>query len=100
MQPERTLTAPDQFITGMTVDQNTGALFVDCSDEGSRVWAFDGSRCNARVTSGCAQAPTEIPVAGWPEDLASDANTGTVYVPNNTDGEVSLSVYAQGVPFP
>lgn len=96
--PAGTMTSPD-FITSMTVDQHTGAVLVDRNSHGSRVWAFNGSRCNARATSGCTQTPAAVPVGGWPADLASDPNTHIVYVPDNVDGEVSLFGYTPGIAF-
>lgn len=97
--PVGTLVTPD-FVTSLTVDQHTGGVFVDRNFYGSQVWAFDGTRCNARTTTGCGQAPVEIPVGGWPGDLAVNPATGTIYVPDNTDGRVSLFGYARAVAFP
>jgi YVTN family beta-propeller protein len=77
-------TQPNQI----TVDQATGAVYA-VSETDSATDVFNGSKCNATTTSGCAQTPVSVPMGGYPGNPVVDDGTATVYVPDNGDGEVS-----------
>jgi DNA-binding beta-propeller fold protein YncE len=59
----------------------------------STVSVIDGATCDARVTSGCGQAPATVAVQDSPFGLAVDQHTDTVYVAN-TGGEFFATGYA------
>jgi YVTN family beta-propeller protein len=77
-------TQPNQI----TVDQATGAVYA-VSETDSATDVFNGWKCNATTTSGCAQTPVSVPMGGYPGNPVVDDGTATVYVPENGDGEVS-----------
>lgn len=41
-----------------------------------------------------------VPTGGYPGDMVVNQATGTVYVPDNVDAEVSFFGSARGVPLP
>lgn len=84
----------------MTVDQRTGTLFTDRSYDGHDVWVFDGATCNAVTMTGCSEPALDVPVGGWPGDLTVNPSTSTLYVPDETDGQISLFGYARGTVYP
>jgi YVTN family beta-propeller protein len=77
------------FSYGIAVDQATDTVFAG-SIVDSNLEMFDGATCNATHHSGCGQAPAARPAGGWPGNIALNPATGTVYMPDNVDGEVSL----------
>jgi len=74
---------------GVALDQASDTIYVD-SVAGSSTDVFDGATCNARITSGCGQTPASVPMGGWPSNVTVNPATGTVYVPDNVDGQVSF----------
>jgi YVTN family beta-propeller protein len=74
---------------GVALDQASDTIYVD-SVVGSSTDVFDGATCNARVTSGCGQTPASVLMGGWPSNVTVNPATGTVYVPDNVDGQVSF----------
>jgi DNA-binding beta-propeller fold protein YncE len=74
---------------GVALDQASDTIYVD-SVVGSSTDVFDGATCNARITSGCGQTPASVPMGGWPSNVTVNPATGTVYVPDNVDGQVSF----------
>jgi YVTN family beta-propeller protein len=72
----------------IAVDQVTGAVYAS-SYLDSDTDVFNGSRCNATTTSGCAQTPVSVPVGGYPGNPVVDDANDTVYVPDNDDNDVS-----------
>jgi YVTN family beta-propeller protein len=77
------------FSYGIAVDQATDTVFAG-SIVDSSIEMLDGATCNATHHSGCGQTPAARPAGGWPGNLALNPATGTLYVPDNVDGEVSL----------
>ena len=77
---------------GITVDQATDTVYVD-SIVDSSTDVFDGATCNATHHSGCGQTPVSVPMGGWPSNVAVNPVTGTVYAPDNVDGQVSFFGY-------
>lgn len=69
--------------------QASDTIYVD-SIVGSSTDVFNGATCNARVTSGCGQTPVSVPMGGWPSNVTVNPTTGTVYAPDNVDGQVSF----------
>jgi DNA-binding beta-propeller fold protein YncE len=74
---------------GVAVDQATGAVFVG-SILDTAVDVFDGSTCDAKTTTGCHQVPVRVLTGGYPVGVAFDPANGTVYAPDNVDGQVSF----------
>jgi DNA-binding beta-propeller fold protein YncE len=77
-------TQPNQI----TVDQATDAVYA-VSETDSATDVFNGSKCNATTTSGCAQTPVSVLMGGGPGNPVANDDNATVYVPDNDDGEVS-----------
>jgi hypothetical protein len=77
------------FSFGVAVNQVTDTVFAS-SVVGSNLEVFDGATCNAVRHSGCGQNPAAVPAGGWPGDIAVNPATGTVYMTDNVDGEVSV----------
>jgi len=57
---------------------------------------IDGATCNATIKAGCAGTPPTFPVGGLPIGPAVNEATGTVYVPNFADN--NMSVFGFGCP--
>jgi YVTN family beta-propeller protein len=74
---------------GVALDQASDTIYVD-SIVGSSTDVFNGATCAARVTSGCGQTPRSVPMGGWPSNVTVNPTTGTVYLPDNVDGQVSF----------
>jgi DNA-binding beta-propeller fold protein YncE len=74
---------------GVVVDQAADTVYVSSIID-SDVDVFDGATCNATHHAGCSQTPATVPTGGWPGDLAVNQATGTVYVSDNVDGQVSF----------
>jgi YVTN family beta-propeller protein len=74
---------------GVALDQASDTIYVD-TIVGSSTDVFNGATCNATVTSGCGQTPVSVPMGGWPSNVTVNPATGTVYVPDNVDGQVSF----------
>ena len=74
---------------GIAVDQTTDTVYVSSLIDSSTE-VFNGATCNATHHSGCGQTPASVPVGGWPEGVAVNQSTSTVYVPDNVDAEVSF----------
>jgi DNA-binding beta-propeller fold protein YncE len=74
---------------GVAVDQATGAVFVDAY-YADAVDVFDGSTCDAAVTSGCDQQPVAVPAGGQPVSVVFNPATDTIYASDNADGLLSF----------
>ena len=74
---------------GVDVDQASSAVFVGNSTEDT-VAIFNGYHCNGIDTSGCPHTASQVTVGGSPLFLAVDQATGTVFVPNVADNDVSV----------
>jgi YVTN family beta-propeller protein len=69
---------------GAAVDQTTDTLYT--ADGAGTVSVVNGARCNAKVTSGCAQPVAIIKVGGFLVAAAFDPATRTLYVANPNGG--------------
>jgi len=67
--------------SSLTVDQATGTVYVTILGSNT-VAVFNGATCNARVTSGCGQAPAHVRVGPGPFGIFADDANHTVYVGN------------------
>jgi len=67
--------------SGVAVDAKTDTVYV-ANVGANTVSVFNGATCNATVTSGCGQKPTEVPVGLQPITLVADPASHTVYVAN------------------
>jgi YVTN family beta-propeller protein len=83
------------FSYGVAVNQATDTVFADSIID-SDLEAFDGATCDAIDHAGCGQTPASVPVGGWPANLAVNPATGTIYVPDNVDGQVSIVAASTG----
>jgi DNA-binding beta-propeller fold protein YncE len=86
--PWPTITVPD-VPSALAVDAATDTLYVTTVDDNA-VAVIDGTTCNARVTSGCGQAPVKVPVGAAPLGIYADARDHTVYVADFDDDTVSM----------
>jgi DNA-binding beta-propeller fold protein YncE len=66
---------------GIAVDVKTDTVYV-ANVGANTVSVFNGATCNATVTSGCGQAPAEVPVGLQPVTVTADPADHTVYVAN------------------
>ena len=76
---------------GAVVDQRSHTvyvIYVGASLGG--VALIDGARCNGQVQTGCAQAPGVVQAGSGPISVAENPVTGTVYVANQEDSNVSV----------
>jgi DNA-binding beta-propeller fold protein YncE len=71
------------------IDQATDTVFV-ASVGDSDADVFKGAICNGQVTTGCDQTPRTVAIGGWPIGAAVSQATGTIYVTDDVDGEVSF----------
>ena len=94
--PATMATGGDPF--DIAVAEATDTVYVSSISD-STTEVFNGAICNASVTSGCGQAPVSIPTGGWSSGIGVSPKTDTIYVSDNTDGEVSF-FRAQGAAFP
>jgi YVTN family beta-propeller protein len=85
------------FSYGVAVNQATDTVFADSIID-SDLEAFAGATCDASQHAGCGQTPASVPVGGWPANLAVNPATGTIYVPDNVDGQVSIVAVPEGRP--
>ncbi|MFZ0130431.1 MAG: YncE family protein [Candidatus Dormiibacterota bacterium] len=85
---------PAMMVTGgvpfdIAVAEATDTVYVSSIID-STTDVFNGATCNASVSSGCGQDPVSVPTGGWSSGLGVNLKTDTVYVADNTDGEVSF----------
>jgi DNA-binding beta-propeller fold protein YncE len=79
---------------GVAVDQATDTVFLGSVID-SDIDVYNGRTCNATVRSGCHQQPKTVNTGGWPNTVAVDPANGTVYAPDNVDGEVSFFAFVR-----
>jgi YVTN family beta-propeller protein len=73
------------------VDEHTHTVYAGYAlNSLGAVALIDGTRCNGLVHSGCAQAPGVVQAGSNPIGVAEDPVTGTVYVANQEDSNVSV----------
>ena len=78
---------------GAVVDQRSHTVYViydATTPSAGGVALIDGSRCNGQVHSGCARAPGVVQAGSGPIWVAENPVTGTVYVANQEDSNVSV----------
>ncbi len=81
--------------SALAVDESTDTIYVANANDNT-VSVIDGATCNGQVSSGCGQTPATIAVGDFPDGLAIDAATHTLYVENRRSnfpfvvGSVSL----------
>ncbi len=85
---------PPRFTAGtnpdtVRVDQRTDTVYVINVGDFS-VSIVDGRNCNATNTAGCRRSFPAVPVGGFPSGLGVSEATGTVYVANSADNNVSV----------
>ena len=73
----------------ITVDPHNHTAYT-ANVGGGDVSVLDIATCNAEVSSGCGQRPTEVPVGSAPWSLAIDQPLHTAYVINNRDETLSV----------
>ncbi len=74
---------------GLALDPENDTLYVTNSGANT-VSMLDTSSCNAIDPTGCSRPPLTAQVGNFPAFPAVDEATGTIYVPNITDGTVSV----------
>lgn len=75
---------------GLAVNQATNTIYVANANDNT-VSVIDGATCNATDTSGCGNAPPQVPLGSSPLSVAVDEATDTIYVLNpGTPATVSV----------
>jgi DNA-binding beta-propeller fold protein YncE len=74
---------------GVAFDASTRNVFVLNQGDDS-VSVINGATCNAAVTTGCQQQAPQIATGALPAALDVDATSGTIYVSNQDDNDVSV----------
>jgi YVTN family beta-propeller protein len=77
------------FPQTLAISLATSTIFV-ANYFGDSVSVIDGAACNATITAGCGGTPATIEVGGLPLGPAVNEATGTVYVPNSADNNMSV----------
>jgi len=72
----------------VTVDQASGRVYAT-SMFNSDVDVYSGAICNRTVTWGCGQTPLSVALGGNPGNPVFDPANQTLYVPDQSDDEVS-----------
>jgi DNA-binding beta-propeller fold protein YncE len=75
--------------TGIAIDVTTDTVYV-ANGGASTVSVVNGATCNATITSGCGQTPTEVPVGAAPFTAIADPANHTVYIANSGGTTVSM----------
>ena len=73
----------------LAVDPATDTIYVGSFDDNT-VSVINGATCNGTHTSGCGQVPPTVKVGAFPDGLAVDRATHTVYVSNGAETTVSV----------
>jgi DNA-binding beta-propeller fold protein YncE len=74
----------------LVVDQATDTVYVANTSFGDgSVAVINGATCNAKVKSGCGQAPPQVPTGSDPTFLAVDGSLHTLFAINQTDDTIS-----------
>jgi YVTN family beta-propeller protein len=76
---------------GLAVNQATDTLYAGMVGHDTLA-VFNAATCNATTTSGCGQKPVTVKVGSFPEAVAVDQGTDTVYVANNANSDAPASV--------
>jgi len=78
-----------EFPKTIVIDQATHTGYVSNYD-GASVAVIDTSRCNARTSVGCGEAPLQVATPSGAYTLTLDASTHTIYVAQVDDGSVAI----------
>ena len=86
--------APTTTTTGngpgeIAVNERTDTVYVSNQEDGT-VSVINGAACNAAVRTGCGRVSPAIAVGSFPNGIAVDERTNTVYVANFGDNTVSV----------
>ena len=73
----------------LAVDPATDTIYVGSFDDNT-VSVINGATCNGTHTSGCGQVPPTVKVGAFPDGLAVDRASHTVYVSNGAETTVSV----------
>jgi YVTN family beta-propeller protein len=73
----------------LTLDPGTHTLYI-ANINSDTVSVINTATCNARVTTGCGQAPHTVRTGNAPAAVLLDPSTGTLYVSNNADHSVAV----------
>jgi DNA-binding beta-propeller fold protein YncE len=96
-QTPATVQVPEPL--SLAVDSGTDTVYVvdegvdfatGVADQTSTVSTIDGSKCNGSHPSGCAQAPSTVPVGGFPWGVTVDPMTHDVYVTSIVDSTLGV----------
>jgi DNA-binding beta-propeller fold protein YncE len=72
----------------VTVDQATNTIYVPNFNDGT-VSVINGARCNAKIASGCRQAPRAVTTGAGAGFVGIDQNVHTAFVLNSFDDTLS-----------
>ena len=87
----------EQLPYGIAVNQHSDTVYLT-SILDADVATINALTCTATVQTGCTPTPVPERMGGWGGAIALDPTADTAYVPNNTDGTVSLFALAAGGP--
>ena len=77
--------------TSLAVDPANGWVYVGDAGTANRVDDFNGTTCNATVTTSCSTTPATVSVGRDPVSLVVDDAAGSLYVANaGTGGGISV----------
>ncbi len=71
------------------INKVTNTIYVSNNGDNT-LSVIDGATCNRKKTSGCAQSQPTTPVGIFPQQVAVDERTNTIYVVNQVDNTVSV----------
>jgi YVTN family beta-propeller protein len=74
---------------GIAVDQQTGTVYVANQDDNT-ISVINAAACDTLVSSGCGQIWPTVAVGAFPQSVAVDQATDTVYVANINGNTVSV----------
>jgi DNA-binding beta-propeller fold protein YncE len=73
----------------LAINEDTDTIYV-VNAKDNTVSVINGATCNGTNHSGCGLTPPTISVGGFPDGVAIDQKTDTVYVANGNDNDVSV----------
>lgn len=71
------------------INRVTNTIYVS-NNADNTLSVIDGATCNRKRTSGCMQSQPTTPVGNFPQQVAVDERTNTIYVANQKDDTVSV----------
>jgi YVTN family beta-propeller protein len=78
------------FPFGVFVDRTTGRVYVTSVDD-STLGFVNAATCRAGRMSNCRVELFRQRTGGWPTNIAFDPADGTIFLPDNVDGTLSLA---------